>query len=220
MMGLVPAVWRGVSMRMSLCFVVVPMLAYWLGYCELAKYLVGGFLIFVLSWYWFAGYKFREYVNKSIATDLKDINAFYNIDRGSTMLVAECDGAIVGCVALDQKSSTVAELRRMSVSPACRGRGVASKLLYAIMNFAREQQYRSVILSTTEYQVAAMNLYIKYGFSKVAYHTEIIISCNHLVFDLNSEQLTLSRVHELREVFWSKIFEGKSIKIHPLIKDD
>ena len=216
MMGLVPAVWKGTSKQFTAVYSVLPLLAIITGKCDVVFYLAILYVFLILLWYWYAGYEFRQYVAKSIDGDLKNISTFYSKERNSVMLVAEYRGDVIGSVALDQKTPQLAELRRMSVTPTCRGKGVATKLLLSFVKFAREHNYKAVVLSTSEYQVAAMNLYLRHGFYLAACHTELVITFNHLVFSLNNTPLTGEWVREIHDVSLVKAFPGK--KITRLIK--
>ena len=77
-----------------------------------------------------------------------------------------CAGQIVGTVALDRRSDTTAELRRMSVTEKARGKGVGKLLLFALESFAEEKGYTQVYLTTTTAQQPAMNMYEKAGFAR------------------------------------------------------
>jgi len=61
------------------------------------------------------------------------------------------------------------ELRRMSVDPDHRGNGVSHLLCEALENFAREQKYKYVTLSTSHNQRAAVQLYRKRAYKEYLY---------------------------------------------------
>jgi len=78
--------------------------------------------------------------------------------------VARVDGAAAGCggVAL---FDGFAEVKRMYVRPASRGRGVAEALLGRIEQRARAAGLSRLCLETGDRQLAAMRLYARAGFS-------------------------------------------------------
>lgn len=78
--------------------------------------------------------------------------------------VARADGAAVGCggVAL---FDDLAEVKRMYVRPAVRGRGVAEALLARIEAVTRDAGLERLCLETGDRQLAAMRLYARVGFS-------------------------------------------------------
>ncbi len=54
-----------------------------------------------------------------------------------SFLVAEKDGRVVGCCALDVLWRDMAEVRSLAVDPTCQGDGIGSKLIHASMEEAR-----------------------------------------------------------------------------------
>lgn len=86
-------------------------------------------------------------------------------------LVARIDGEPVGCGALRPSPTGeegVAEVKRMYVAPAARGRGVARALLAALEAEAAALGYRSLVLETGTRQHEAMALYESAGWTPIA----------------------------------------------------
>lgn len=81
--------------------------------------------------------------------------------------VAHGDGAAVGCggVAL---LGDLAEVKRMYVRPAARGRGVAEALLERIEAAVRAAGLVRLCLETGDRQLAAMRVYTRTGFVRCA----------------------------------------------------
>ena len=73
---------------------------------------------------------------------------------------------LIGCGAFKELSATHAEIKSMRVSSACRGKGVASKLLEHMINEASLKGYRRLSLETGSmpFFEAARKLYEKFGF--------------------------------------------------------
>jgi N-acetylglutamate synthase-like GNAT family acetyltransferase len=63
--------------------------------------------------------------------------------------VAECDGKIIGCAALEIYSSKLAELRSLVVRSEYQGQGVGKRLVEACVNRAREEQILEVMAVTS-----------------------------------------------------------------------
>ena len=111
-------------------------------------------------------------------------------EKGQSCFWVAVDGTtVVGCVAVeppagkdpkapwiigkqggqsdDDGGAKEAELRRMSVAPSHRGRGVAKALIRTLMAFCREKDCSRVVLSTSSNQMAAIKMYPKLGFRQV-----------------------------------------------------
>ena len=104
---------------------------------------------------------------------------------GVLFFVARLDGEAVGCggVAFDDG---FAEVKRMYVRPAARGRGVARAILARLEQEAGARGVRRLTLETGDAQHAAMRLYQRAGFTRCAafgpYVTMTPRSIEHSVF--------------------------------------
>jgi len=86
----------------------------------------------------------------------------------SVVLVArDDDGTALGCGALRALGDGVAEVKRMYVVPAARGRGVSRAVLGALEDAARERGWTTLRLETGDRQHAAMGFYARHGFRVV-----------------------------------------------------
>jgi ribosomal protein S18 acetylase RimI-like enzyme len=83
-------------------------------------------------------------------------------------LVARMLGDPAGCGALRTFSPGVGEIKRMWVSPAMRGKGVARTLLEALEHSARERGLRAVRLDTHSSLAEALRLYRTAGYRDIA----------------------------------------------------
>ncbi|MGB7341101.1 MAG: GNAT family N-acetyltransferase [Phototrophicaceae bacterium] len=61
------------------------------------------------------------------------------------LFVAEMDGMIVGCAALDIYNNKLAEIRSLAVAPEAQGNGVGKLLVQACVERGREQQILEVM---------------------------------------------------------------------------
>ncbi|XP_006005640.1 probable N-acetyltransferase camello [Latimeria chalumnae] len=111
---------------------------------------------------------FSMYVKQSLQEDLQDIRKTYMERKGSCFWVAECNGRVVGIVGalVSEKAEDEVELKRMSVRKAFRGCGIAKALTRAVIDFARVNGYKSVVLGTSCVQYDAQKLYEGVGFKK------------------------------------------------------
>ncbi len=81
--------------------------------------------------------------------------------------IARLDGQPVGCggVAFDDGEG-LAEVKRMYVRPAARGRDVARTILSRLEDEARARGVRRLVLETGDVRHAAMRLYERNGFTR------------------------------------------------------
>jgi DNA-binding MarR family transcriptional regulator/ribosomal protein S18 acetylase RimI-like enzyme len=81
--------------------------------------------------------------------------------------IAEKDGQIVGSVFLVTESKTIAKLRLLYVEPAARGLGIGSRLVAECVRFAKQANYKKIVLWTQSELDAARHIYKKAGFRVV-----------------------------------------------------
>jgi GNAT superfamily N-acetyltransferase len=96
-------------------------------------------------------------------------------DRGAFLVIHQ-DGIPVGCGALRLVGPDTAELKRMFVSPAARGKGLGRRLLNALEEEARALGVRRLVLETGIRQAAALSLYRASGFEPIAVYGEYCLS--------------------------------------------
>ena len=82
-------------------------------------------------------------------------------------LLARLDGAPIGCGALKAKKNGVGEIKRMWVSSANRGLGVARRILEQLEAHARKTGIRVLRLETNESLKEAQAFYRRYGYREV-----------------------------------------------------
>ena len=80
--------------------------------------------------------------------------------------VATDGDQVIGCVGWRRHGSD-AELKRMFIAPAARGRGVARLLLATVESSARAAGLRRVILETGDKQPEAIGLYLSAGYDRI-----------------------------------------------------
>ncbi|XP_036904105.1 N-acetyltransferase 8 [Sturnira hondurensis] len=124
----------------------------------------------------FAKYPWTEYVAHALRTDMSDISKTYLSGPGSCFWVAESDGQVVGTVgALPVEEPTPQkrqlQLFHLSVSLEHRGQGIAKALVRTLLQFARDQGYSEVVLSTSMLQYSAIAFYQGMGFQETGQNT-------------------------------------------------
>jgi GNAT superfamily N-acetyltransferase len=83
-------------------------------------------------------------------------------------LVGYEDGEPVGCGGVCRYDERTAEIRRMYVIPAARGRGLSRVLLAALEDEGRRLGYSAVRLETGDGQPEALRLYESAGYEPIA----------------------------------------------------
>ena len=118
---------------------------------------------------------FQEYADglsidlcfQNFAEELATLPGNYAPPTGC-LLLAKVDERNVGCVALRQLEPGIAELKRLFVQPAFRGRGIGKSLIEQALAFSRHAAYRVVRLDTLREMDAAIALYTAFGFKEIA----------------------------------------------------
>ncbi len=90
---------------------------------------------------------------------------FNKIDKIKEVIVAYDDETPVGCGAIKAYAPGTMEVKRMFVTPGCRGKGVASVILKNLEAWAVELNASKCVLETGKRQPEAIRLY-----TKNAYH--------------------------------------------------
>ncbi len=96
--------------------------------------------------------------------DEHDFFAQYNQIYLDHVIVCDEDGVASGCGAFKQREPQLAEIKRIFVLPEQRGKGIATAVLTALENWARELGCTSCILETSNKLENAIALYEKLGY--------------------------------------------------------
>ena len=86
----------------------------------------------------------------------------------AAFVVAWLDSEAIGCGALrPMPDTTIAEVKRMYVRSAARGKGIAVSILEKLEVLAGEFGYQKIWLETGIYQPEAIRLYEKSGYTRI-----------------------------------------------------
>jgi N-acetylglutamate synthase-like GNAT family acetyltransferase len=108
-----------------------------------------------------------SYIERSLNTDMADIEGTYMKDRGVFFVIERlCDNAIVGTVGLQDlnEEHNFCELRRMSIHESERRKGRGRQLISHFVEHARQHKFRGIKLSTGSWMESAMKFYLSLGF--------------------------------------------------------
>jgi putative acetyltransferase len=89
---------------------------------------------------------------------------FNKIDKIRHAVVAYDRGVPVSCGAIKQYDDAAMEVKRMYTLPESRGKGLASLVLNALEEWAKELSYTKCVLETGKKQPEAIALYTKNGY--------------------------------------------------------
>jgi GNAT superfamily N-acetyltransferase len=88
-------------------------------------------------------------------------------DVALVLVARDDDGTPLGCGALRPLEPGAAEVKRMYVAPAARGRGVARLVLAGLEDAARERGWTTLRLETGPRQPEAVGLYTAAGYRRI-----------------------------------------------------
>ena len=89
------------------------------------------------------------------------------IESLTTVVVAKEDNVSVGCGCFKEFDKDTIEIKRMFVKEDNRGRGIATKILNELENWAVELGFSKSILETGKKQREAIHLYKKNGYKQI-----------------------------------------------------
>lgn len=117
---------------------------------------------------------FRELVTKldaDLAIRNGEENSFFaqfnKIDNLQYCIVAYLDDNPAGCGALKAFSEDAMEIKRMYTNPMFRRNGLAKSILTELEIWAKELNYKKVVLETSKMQPEAIALYHKCGYTAI-----------------------------------------------------
>lgn len=100
-------------------------------------------------------------------TKQEDFEEYNRITDLPTVVIAYWDGQPVGCGCFKKFNEDSMEIKRMFVQEEHRGKGIASRILYELENWALELNYSYAVLETGNRQQAAVNMYQGVGYTIV-----------------------------------------------------
>lgn len=110
---------------------------------------------------------FREYLSmQNYDREVEHLEEKYGPPEGRLYL-ALWDGALAGCIGMKRIDDERAEMKRLYVRPAYRGKKIGDALVARILSEAEAAGYRKMLLDTLPFLGAALHLYRRHGFYEV-----------------------------------------------------
>ena len=106
---------------------------------------------------------FESYIARSLTEEIDRLAAYYSAKDGAFFVVRE-GGTFAGMFGLEGLGTRSAELRRMYLDKAFRGRGLARAMLDRAEAECRDAGTPVLTLSTSELQQAALAFYRRSGY--------------------------------------------------------
>lgn len=106
--------------------------------------------------------------------DEKDFFAQYNQIYLENVLICYENEVAIGCGAIKEYESNKGEIKRMFVLPEGRGKGIASTILTELETWAKELNYISAQLETSQKLKSAIAMYRKFGYEDIPNYGQYI----------------------------------------------
>jgi len=116
-----------------------------------------------LNYDWLNEYFYVEEYDEKVLKNCKE----EIIDKGGYIFFAIFKSEVVGTMALIPREEGIYELNKMAVKKELRGNGIGHQLIRYTIDFAKNNEYKSVILYSNTVLENSIHLYNKFGFKKI-----------------------------------------------------
>ena len=116
-----------------------------------------------LNYDWLNEYFYVEEYDEKVLKNCKE----EIIDKGGHIFFAIFKSEVVGTMALIPREEGIYELNKMAVKKELRGNGIGHQLIQYTIDFAKKNEYKSVILYSNTVLENSIHLYNKFGFKKI-----------------------------------------------------
>lgn len=110
------------------------------------------------------------------------------INKGGFIFFSAINQKIVGCFALIKNGENIYELGKMAVSPQYQGRKIGQEMMEYSLTFAKEKNWKKIILYSNTKLVNAIHIYRKYGFKEVPLEKNIPYLRSNIKMELKLSQ--------------------------------
>jgi GNAT superfamily N-acetyltransferase len=110
---------------------------------------------------------FELYIATALREEIDILPQYYDQARGRSFWIGTVDGVFCGNFGLEPAVDSAIELRRMYIDNRFRGNGLGRWMLRQAESISRGLGWKTMLLSTSELQVAALSLYKSTGFELI-----------------------------------------------------
>lgn len=108
----------------------------------------------------------RDLSFQNIDEELSNPAIKYAAPQGELLVALDDDEKVIGMVAYHKHSDERCEMKRLYVSPECRGMKLGERLVDEIMQHAKKAGFKEMVLDTILPLQTAIHLYKKMGFEE------------------------------------------------------
>ncbi len=108
----------------------------------------------------------RDLTFQNIETELSNPAKKYTAPEGELLVAVDEADNVLGMVAYHKHTDERCEMKRLYVSPKCRGMKLGDKLVTEIIQHAKNAGFKEMVLDTITPLQAAIHLYQKMGFKE------------------------------------------------------
>lgn len=131
-----------------------------------------------------------EWIKKYFEVEEKDIELLENcedniINKGGYIFFAKIDDTIVGCVAYIKIEENVYELGKMAVDQNYQGKQIGQGLLTYAINFAKEKNWKQILLYSSVRLKNALHIYKKVGFIEIPIEPDVVYKRSSIKMELH-----------------------------------
>ena len=107
------------------------------------------------------------------------------IDIGGYIFLAQADSEIVGCFSLIPFDNNTFELGKMAVDPKFQGFKIGQQMLTFVIDFAKRNNWKAIVLYSSTKLDTALHVYRKYGFREVELEKNLPYARSDIKMELN-----------------------------------
>ena len=106
----------------------------------------------------------RDLTFQNIDDELEDLARKYTEPEGELLVAIDIRGNVGGMIAYHRHSEDRCEMKRLYVKPDFRGAKLGEQLIREILERAKQEGYKEMVLDTIVPLQSAIHLYRKFGF--------------------------------------------------------